>query len=338
MTTQDKPAMGPLSAGDWTKHNGSCVQARGQRVDVRKADGSEWLDWIADQWGLDWIWHTGEERAPSDIVEFRLSSLAPTAPVEAGGSEREELDSAASAFIATSLGFSGPNDQDTPLQAAAREVGWMLSEVVDRVDWNKRGQAANALGRLATSIDGLVWPWEGDDSRHDQIRAAWRSYADNSADEDGRIDLTEVETCVAIGCMKAMQLLSPALRPQPSGETREAVARIVDPEAWEYKPWNDNWREVMNKRQTRALAKADRILALLRPAAPGGGEDEAYELGKRDGYEEAVADIDVLTGGDGEYRFCTDHDPERHVPDVATMKAKIAERFAAIPASEGGEG
>ncbi len=101
MTTQDKPAVGPLSAGDWTKHNGSCVQARGQRVDVRKADGSEWLDWIADQWGLDWIWHRGEERAPSDIVEFRLSSLAPTAPVEAGGSEdkrRREITAVMSAL------------------------------------------------------------------------------------------------------------------------------------------------------------------------------------------------------------------------------------------------
>jgi hypothetical protein len=85
MTTQDKPAVGPLSAGEWAKHNGSCVQLRGQSVDVRKADGSEWLDWIADQWGLDWIWHRGEERAPSDIVEFRLSRLAPTAPVETLG-------------------------------------------------------------------------------------------------------------------------------------------------------------------------------------------------------------------------------------------------------------
>jgi hypothetical protein len=100
-TTQDKPAVGPLSAGDWTKHNGSCVQLRGQRVDVRKADGSEWLDWIADQWGLDWIWHRGEERAPSDIVEFRLSSLAPTAPVEASGSEdkrRREITAVMSAL------------------------------------------------------------------------------------------------------------------------------------------------------------------------------------------------------------------------------------------------
>jgi hypothetical protein len=58
-------------------------------------------------------------------------------------------------------------------------------------------------------------------------------------------------------------------------------------------------------------------------------DDEAYEIGKRDGYEEAVQDIDVLTGGDGEYRFCTDGDPERHTPDPATMKQRIVDRFSA---------
>src|SRR5690606_24696664 len=31
-------------------------------------------------------------------------------------------------------------------------------------------------------------------------------------------------------------------------------------------------------------------------------DDETYEIGKRDGYEQAVQDIDCLTGGDGEYR------------------------------------
>ena len=57
-------------------------------------------------------------------------------------------------------------------------------------------------------------------------------------------------------------------------------------------------------------------------------EEEAYEIGKRDGYSEAVQDIDMITGGDGEYRYCTDHDPERHTPDPETMKARIAERYA----------
>ncbi|WP_374387187.1 hypothetical protein [Brevundimonas sp.] len=64
---------------------------------------------------------------------------------------------------------------------------------------------------------------------------------------------------------------------------------------------------------------------------PGDGvENEAYEIGKREGYAEAVADVDRLTGGDGEYRFCTEGDPDRHMPSPAAMKKKIAERFAAL--------
>ena len=57
------------------------------------------------------------------------------------------------------------------------------------------------------------------------------------------------------------------------------------------------------------------------------GDEETYNTGKRDGYEQAVQDIDLLTGGDGEYRYCTNGNPERHTPDAAAMKARIAERF-----------
>ena len=63
-----------------------------------------------------------------------------------------------------------------------------------------------------------------------------------------------------------------------------------------------------------------------------GDEDEAYKIGYRDGYDEAVQDIDVLTGGDGEYRYCTDHDPDRHTPDAEIMKRRIEERFDALQA------
>ena len=55
-------------------------------------------------------------------------------------------------------------------------------------------------------------------------------------------------------------------------------------------------------------------------------EDEAYEIGVRDGYEEAVQDIDLLTGGDGEYRYAFGG-PRRHCPDAETMKRNIASRF-----------
>jgi hypothetical protein len=55
--------------------------------------------------------------------------------------------------------------------------------------------------------------------------------------------------------------------------------------------------------------------------------EEAYKIGKQDGYSQAVQDVDMLTGGDREYRYCTDHDPERHTPDPETMKARIVARF-----------
>lgn len=55
--------------------------------------------------------------------------------------------------------------------------------------------------------------------------------------------------------------------------------------------------------------------------------DEAYELGKSDGCSEAVQEIDLLTGGDGEYRYCMGGDSDRHCPDPETMKARIVERY-----------
>ena len=70
-------------------------------------------------------------------------------------------------------------------------------------------------------------------------------------------------------------------------------------------------------------------LAALSPEAPAREEveDETYEIGKRDGYEQAVQDIDLMTGGDGEFFVST---AGNDCPDVATMKSRISERFAAL--------
>lgn len=62
---------------------------------------------------------------------------------------------------------------------------------------------------------------------------------------------------------------------------------------------------------------------------PSSEEDEAYEIGKRDGISEATQHIDCQTGGDGEYRYCLGGDPDRHCPDPATMQRNIVERFDA---------
>lgn len=60
-------------------------------------------------------------------------------------------------------------------------------------------------------------------------------------------------------------------------------------------------------------------------------EDEAYEIGKRDGYSEAVQQIDQLTGGDGEYRYCLgDEGSARHTPGPAEMIQRIVDRFETL--------
>lgn len=61
--------------------------------------------------------------------------------------------------------------------------------------------------------------------------------------------------------------------------------------------------------------------------------DECGQIGERDGYERAVADIDRLTGGDGEFYVSTV--PGRGCSDVETMKARIVERFNQRPGESG---
>lgn len=59
--------------------------------------------------------------------------------------------------------------------------------------------------------------------------------------------------------------------------------------------------------------------------------DDAYEIGKRDGYSEAVQQIDQLTGGDGEYRYCLgDEGSSRHTPGPAEMIQRIVDRFEVL--------
>jgi hypothetical protein len=58
--------------------------------------------------------------------------------------------------------------------------------------------------------------------------------------------------------------------------------------------------------------------------------DEAYALGKRDGYEEAIQELDEATGGDGEFKGSTF--PGETV-DVPVMRQRIIDRLAASPSS-----
>lgn len=86
---------------------------------------------------------------------------------------------------------------------------------------------------------------------------------------------------------------------------------------------------------TKLIKAADLIDALTsrRPQEPVvDDDDETYEIGKRDGYERAVQEIDQLTGGDGEYRYVIGIADDRHCPDAETMKRRIVERFDRLQA------
>ena len=59
-------------------------------------------------------------------------------------------------------------------------------------------------------------------------------------------------------------------------------------------------------------------------------EDDVYEMGIRDGYAKAIQELDIATGGNGEYCYVIGFDGEgRHCPDERAMKQRIIERFEA---------
>lgn len=54
--------------------------------------------------------------------------------------------------LTTKETFSGTDDADTPLKAAAREAGWALMEVVDEIAWEKREQVSDIIGQLGAAL------------------------------------------------------------------------------------------------------------------------------------------------------------------------------------------
>lgn len=95
-------------------------------------------------------------------------------------------------------------------------------------------------------------------------------------------------------------------------------------------PWSGTQEKIANlwwpTHPVEATAEVEALFADL--SLHTEADDEAtYELGKRDGYEDAVQTIDVETGGDGEFYGSTI--PGRGV-DVPTMQAGIIERFETL--------
>ncbi|NTA27422.1 hypothetical protein [Allorhizobium ampelinum] len=101
-------------------------------------------------------------------------------------------------------------------------------------------------------------------------------------------------------------------------------------------PWLSGWlreaslEDAFATAQTKHDARIRSALSAQVQDARSDDDEETYQIGVREGYERAVQEIDRLTGGDGEYRYCTDHDPDRHTPGPAEMIQRIVDRFETL--------
>lgn len=95
----------------------------------------------------------------------------------------------------------------------------------------------------------------------------------------------------------------------------------------------------------RAVEEAAKMRTFLRweqidkrtKADTGDEAEDSFHIGVSDGFQEAVQIIDTLTGGDGEYRFAMNGDPDRHCPTPVEMIERIVSRLAAEPSRGDGE-
>ena len=79
-----------------------------------------------------------------------------------------------------------------------------------------------------------------------------------------------------------------------------------------------------------AATRVDERWAQIELMAEAQSDDESevsYHIGVRDGFAEAVQLIDMLTGGDGEYRFSTDS--SRNCSDPFEMVGRMLARVHA---------
>ena len=98
---------------------------------------------------------------------------------------------------------------------------------------------------------------------------------------------------------------------------REAAANLFAATPWSRVQFVSGKRDRLDLVQAFARHRIEQIAQ----------DEDTYKMGIRDGYEEATQDIDLLTGGDGEYFASTL--PSRGCEDAGAMKRGIEVRFAA---------
>jgi hypothetical protein len=90
------------------------------------------------------------------------------------------------------------------------------------------------------------------------------------------------------------------------------------------------WKSLAEVRAAR-IDELEKQIKVLADGVDDYG-NETYEIGKRDGYEDAIQNLDLATDGDGEFKGSTI--PGETV-DVPVMQARIIARFAALSGNAG---
>jgi len=175
MTTQDKPAVGPLSAGDLNRAHAAWLLALANLPDDVEVN------------------MTTEEAQTALRAALEAVSLAPTAPVEASGSERE---SEAWEW----LGQLYPND-------APSDLAYDANEMIDAflAGSGRSDRMAKALERIAGE---------------QQYRSG---YCQTDITVEPALSADEAQTVA-----REALAHNPALRPQPSGETLQSLAQAFE--------------------------------------------------------------------------------------------------------------
>ena len=195
-------------------------------------------------------------------------------------------------------------------------------------------KALEATRKTILYLNSSSTPWS-DDQVSEVIEAYLATLPVSDPDDETRKITAAIELLEDAGWVIRRPEQVPAV-PDHAGLVERLETALRDMPTITHGPFD----KAAYRRAMLTLAETVREAAAALSAALHDDPDEAYEIGKRDGYEQAVADIDRMTGGDGEYRVSllvgAGVDEDRHCPDAATMKQRIVDRFSEATALSAG--
>jgi hypothetical protein len=248
-------------------------------VDQKFVDG-ETLGELSDDCGWNDI----------SLIAFRLAPTAPVGETAAGGGDVDPIIRAAQArgvlsFGVTRLIEAAEALADACYAADARE------ELAEEIDGGLLDAVSQAIAGIRSATKPDTGKVEAGGVGHDRLKRAiadgfnngYEQYDDLTATQRQRFD------------MAADAVLN--LRPQPSGETREAVARIV--EALEGSKDRGDSSVILSQSDLRAL-----LSARPAPVASGGQHSSGESIAGREAIHKVIHELwqlldDGETGADG---------------------------------------